>query len=104
MLCVMIGIFAFGILMGTLQSFGYFPAIEMSEITIKYYKEILLSKTFLASMSFSIYTSFISSLFSVIFGVVMAYAMVVNSSKKRIVMLLYKLPIVVPYTVAVMLV
>lgn len=101
---MLLGIFLSGISIGLLQSLGYFPAVGLRQMTLKYYKEILADPGFLASLRFSLYTAFISSVLAVIMGVLLAYSILQSKQKKGIEELVYKLPIIVPHTVAVILV
>lgn len=104
LLIVLCGIFVGGILLGLLQSFGYFKAVGLTEFTFQYYKEVLLSEGFLKSLHFSLYTSFVSSIMAIVLGVLLAYAIYQLKGKKTIVEQLYKIPIAVPHLVAALLV
>ena len=93
-----------GLFVGLLQSFGYFPVIELREFTWHYYRDIIADTGFLHSLSFSLRTSFISSVISVVLGVLFAYAIFENKNYPRIKEALYKLPIIIPHIVTVLLV
>ena len=100
-----VGIFLTGIIFGLLQSFGYFPAVGLHTLTIKYYKEIIMNANFLSSLKFSFYISFVSSMFSVILGVFFSYALIFNKkSNNGGLDGMYKLPIMVPHTIAALLI
>lgn len=101
---IILGIFTSGLIMGFAQSLGHFPAIGLRGLTLNYYKEVLLAKDFLSSLRFSLYISIVSSVFSVVLGVLLAYSIMQSKHKKGIEEALYKLPIIVPHTVAVLLV
>lgn len=90
--------------MGFLQSVGRFEAIGLTDFTLKYYKEVLTNKDFLSSFGFSIYISVISSLIAVIMGVLLAYVLLINKHKKGVEEIIYKIPIIIPHTVAALLV
>lgn len=100
-LIFIIGIFIFGILSSLLQSFGYFPAIGLYTFTLKYFKDIIKNPSFISSLKFSLYISFISSFFAVVFGVLLAYLILNNKNK---IYNIYKLPIIVPHTVVALLI
>lgn len=102
-LFVLIAIFISGIMMGLIQSFGYFKAAGLTEFTFKYYKEILTNKGFLSSLQFSLYTSFISSIIAIVCGVLLSYAILQIKGKKGIVESLYRVPVAVPHIVSVLL-
>lgn len=103
-LFIIICILGFGVVSCLLQSLGYFPTVGLEEITFKYYKEVFKSKDFIESLNFSLYTSLVSSILAVIIGVIAAYCIFVNSKRDSIVNTMYKLPIIVPHTVAALLI
>lgn len=90
--------------MGLMQSFGHFSAIGLTEFTLKYYKDVLTDKDFLLSLRFSLYISLLSSMIAVIVGVLLAYSILRSKYKKGIEDVIYKLPIIVPHSVAALLV
>ena len=101
-----IGIFIAGIVSGLLQSLGYFPAIGLTTFSLQYYRDILSSPSFLRALRFSFYTSFTSSLIAVILGVLFSYLLLYDQRRKggRLVNNIYKLPIIVPHTIAALLI
>ncbi|MFZ0444346.1 MAG: ABC transporter permease subunit [Bacillus sp. (in: firmicutes)] len=104
MLLILIGIFVTGIVLGLLQSFGYFKAIGLTDFTLKYYREVLMDSNFLSSLKFSLYTATVSSVIAVILGVLLAYSIVQMKGKKETIELLYRVPIAVPHIVAALLI
>ncbi len=90
--------------MGLVQSFGYFSVIGLKDFTLRYYFEVLTDKDFLQSLRFSFYISLISSVIAVVVGVILAYSILRSRYKKRIEKFIYKLPIIVPHTIAALLV
>ncbi|WP_338471720.1 ABC transporter permease subunit [Niallia sp. XMNu-256] len=104
MLLILIGIFVTGILMGLLQSFGYFKEVGLTEFTLKYYKEVLMDSNFLSSLKFSLYTSAVSSIIAVVLGVLLSYTILQIKGNKETVELVYRIPIAVPHIVAALLV
>jgi putative spermidine/putrescine transport system permease protein len=103
-LLIILGIFTTGIIICIAQSLGYFPVIGLKELTFKYYSEILRDKEFIASLKFSLYTSLLSSIIAVIFGVSLAYLMLQKKKDRRIEQILYSIPIVVPHIVGALLI
>lgn len=101
---VLVGIFMSGLCIGLCQSLGYFPAIGLEEFTLKYYKEVFMSKGFISSLMFSVYTSLVSSVIAVISGIILAYAILNSRYKEKIEGIVFKLPVIVPHTVAAILV
>ena len=103
MLLILIGIFVTGIVLGLLQSFGYFKVIGLTDFTLKYYREVLMDSNFLSSLKFSLYTATVSSVIAVVLGVLLAYSIVQMKGKKETIELLYRVPIAVPHIVAALL-
>jgi putative spermidine/putrescine transport system permease protein len=104
MMTVIIGIFSLGLMMALFQSVGYFPIIGLKKITLNYYREVLIHPHFIDSLKFSLYISFLSSVIAVVSGTLLAFAVFQSKHKSGLEKLLYKLPIIVPHTVAVLLV
>ena len=104
MLLILIGIFVTGIVVGLLQSFGYFKAIGLTDFTLKYYREVLTDSNFLSSLKFSLYTSTLSSIIAVVLGVLLSYSILQMKGNQETVELLYRVPIAVPHIVAALLV
>ncbi len=90
--------------MGFIQSLGHFEAVGLHEYTLRYYKEVLNSKDFLSSLGFSLYTSLVSSIIAIVLGVLLSYSILKTKSNNGLVEAIYKLPIIVPHIVAVLLV
>ena len=90
--------------MGFIQSLGYFKAVGLTELTLKYYKEVLSDKGFLSSLRFSLYTSLASSIIAIVCGVLLSYAILQVKGKKGIIESLYRIPVAVPHIVSVLLV
>lgn len=104
LLIILVLIFISGIVMAFMQSLGYFPAVGLEELTLKYYKEILTNNSFLDALKFSLYTSFVSSIISVIFGVLLAFSIYRIKGKKNHIESLYRVPVIVPHLISVLLV
>lgn len=100
LMLIMLLIFAAGLAFGTVQSFGWFPAIGLREITFEYYREVLRDPTFLGSLRFSLYTSLTASILSAVFGVGLSYV-ILTTGRKRGGPLpsLFKSPVYVPHIV-----
>lgn len=101
---ILVAIFVSGIIMGLMQSLGYFKIVGLTEFTLKYYKEVLTSRDFLLSLKFSLYTSFVSSFLAIIFGIILSYGILQIKEKKGIAEFLFRIPVVVPHIVSVLLV
>lgn len=102
-LAIISSVFISGLVMGFLQSLGHFSVIGMRQFTFKYYKEVFMDKGFIESLKFSLYISLVSSVTAVMAGVLLAYSILGNKHKKGIEQILYKLPVIVPHSVAALL-
>ncbi|MBM7556408.1 ABC transporter permease [Halanaerobacter jeridensis] len=103
-LVVLGGLFLGGVVLGVLQSFGYFPLIGLNNFTFEYYTEMLSSPEFLDALGYSLYISVVSSVLAAVIGVFLAYQLAKLPKKHTLVKLIYKLPIVVPHIIATLLV
>jgi len=101
---IIMGIFLLGLFMGLFQSLGYFKAVGLTDITLKYYKEVLNSKDFISSLGFSFFISAVSSTIAVVMGVVLAYSIVKSNKKEKLAGMIFNIPISVPHVVAVIMV
>lgn len=101
---IIVSILGVGIINSLSQSLGYFPTVGLNEITLKYYKEVLISKEFIESLKFSLFTCTISSLIAEFIGVSLAYIIFMHKKRSKILDVIYKMPIIIPHTVAVLLI
>ncbi|MBN2897622.1 MAG: ABC transporter permease subunit [Clostridia bacterium] len=97
-------VFIGGLSMGLAQSFGYFPAIGLREVSLKYYMMVFSNPEFKSALTFSLYTSFVSSVLSVLVGLLLAYLLLKSGVSDRLSSMLYRLPIVVPHAIAALLI
>lgn len=97
---VLLGVlFIFGVLNGIVQSFGYIPAFDLTNITLDYYIEILNNPTFLDSLKVSLQISIISSVLAVILGTILTAALVYTEHTEGKVIQVIKLAILIPHTI-----
>nr|WP_207731404.1 ABC transporter permease subunit [Clostridium botulinum] len=101
---IIVSILGVGIINCLSQSLGYFPTVGLNEITLKYYKEVLTSREFVESLKFSLFTCILSSLIAEFIGVVLAYIIFTHKKRSKILDVIYKIPIIIPHTVAVLLI
>lgn len=97
-------IFALGICNVLIQSVGYIPAFGMRDITLDYYRAVLLDPYLFASVKTSLYTALVSSVISVVIGVIICSALVSVggfSSRRFLSKMkgLIRIPILVPHTI-----
>ncbi len=98
-LIIIAGILIPGVINALLQSLGYYPALDMREVTFKYYKQVLSDKDFLISLKFSLLISLTSSCLALVFGTALAYSVYRSTKRKTLEKLIFKLPIIVPHTI-----
>ena len=97
---VLLGVlFIFGVLNGIVQSFGYIPAFDLTNITLDYYIEILNNPTFLDSLKVSLQISIISSVLAVILGTILTAALVYTGHTEGKIIQVIKLAILIPHTI-----
>lgn len=97
---VMVFIFAAGLVLGVVESLGYFPAIGLYDLTLDYYKQVLHDETFLTSLRFSLYTSLTASVLSAVLGVALSWLILTTNRKKgRPLPGLFRAPIYVPHVI-----
>lgn len=101
---ILFSVFSIGIIVCMLQSLGYFPLIGLNEITLNYYKQILTDTTFIKSFLFSLSTCAISSIISVVGGVMIAYMLIRDNKYSKFRKSLIRLPIIIPHIVVVLLI
>ncbi|MDN5332561.1 MAG: putative spermidine/putrescine transport system permease protein [Tepidanaerobacteraceae bacterium] len=93
-----------GIYSALQQSLGYFPAAGLDDFSFRYYIEVLKNPDFLRGLLFSFYIAFVSSSLAVILGIFLAVLHIHSPQKDGLSNYLYRLPIIVPHTIAVLLV
>lgn len=101
---LLFSVFSIGIIVCMFQSLGCFPLIGLNEISLDYYKEILRDATFIKSFLFSLSTCAISSIVSVVGGVMIAYMLIRDNKYSKFRKSLIRLPIIIPHIVVVLLI
>lgn len=97
---VLLGVlFISGVINGIVQSFGYIPAFDMTNLTLDYYIEILNNPTFLDSLKVSLQISIISSILSVILGTILTATLVYTGNTEGNAIQVIKLAILIPHTI-----
>lgn len=79
------------------QSLGYIPAFGLTQITTEYYRQVLTSQTFLASLAVSLRIALFSAVAATVLGVLVCAALV--GCRKQGIVHVVRLPILVPHTV-----
>lgn len=101
---ILISILIIGMGNAFIQSLGYIPALGLEEIGFQYYKELLGNSNFFDSLALSTFICLISSILSMILGVLICAAMVYRRTKKQGLHKMIRLPILIPHTVTALLV
>lgn len=100
MLVFLVGIFLLGLVLGLVESFGYFPAIGLRTFTLEFYEKIFRDPTVLQSLRFSLYTALTSSLLSAALGVLLSWLILkTNRRRGRPLPGVYRTPIYVPHVI-----
>lgn len=89
-------VFFVGIFGAFIQSLGYFPIIGMNEISLKYYMEIFSNDSFMKNLIFTLYTTGVSSIISILLGIILSVIIISLNTRGEIV---FKLPIIIPHIV-----
>lgn len=97
---VFLGIlFIYGIINALIQSLGYIPAFNLTNISLNYYLELLSNPTLLDSLKLSLTISIVSSLLSVILGIILTATLVYTGHTEGRVIQVIKLAIIIPHTI-----
>lgn len=85
------------------QSLGVIPTLGLTKPTLKYYFEVLGNADIMKSMAFSLYIALVSSVIASVLGVALAYCLY-KATNNKFHRILYRLPIIIPYTVMALMV
>ncbi|MFP4430509.1 MAG: ABC transporter permease [Spirochaetota bacterium] len=91
-------LFGGGLLLGVLQSFGLWAPGGEGELSLSAYRSVFSRPAFLASLVLTLGVSVAATAGAVALGV--AFALVLRESRRRSLLLLFQLPLTVPYLVA----
>ncbi len=93
-------LFAGGVLLGLIQSFGYMPVIGLEDPNLDAYSSVFRDEQFIASLLLTLWVSFAATLLTIVFSILTALALRRSFSGKPVVTFLYQLPITIPHIVA----
>ena len=91
-------LFSGGLFVALVQSFGYLPAIGMTDVNLGAYREVLGSREFLNSLALTFYVAGASTVISTVLAVLAALAL--RRANGRISAVVFQLPITIPHLVA----
>lgn len=86
------------------QSTGYMPVFGMYDVSLRYYVQLFTNARFMSSLWYTFYIAIVSSVLSVTLGVLVAFAVDKARSGDKLSYTLYKIPIIIPHIVVVILV
>ncbi len=92
-------LFLLGIGNALVQSFGYIPSFDMTDFTLRYYKEIIQKSIFMNSIRVSFVIALVSSVLATVFGVLLCAVLVYTGNTRGKTLQIIKLPILIPHTV-----
>lgn len=82
-----------------LISFGLFKEVGLESFTSHFYRQVLVDKTFISSLIFSLQISVVSSLLAVILGIFLSYGIFTS----KVYDIYLKLPVILPHIIAAIL-
>ena len=103
-LMIMVFIFFGGLAQAFLQSLGYLPVFGMNDFTLDYYRQVINDARFISSLRYTFYIALLSSLLSVILGVILAFIVRNLGLGGGFSFKLYRVPIIMPHIVVVILI
>jgi len=86
-----------------MQSFGYLPQFGMSRLSCEHYRAALSQGRFVTSLCHTLCLSLASAALSVLFGLAIAFLIRRTGSERSFLYTLYKVPIILPHLVVVIL-
>ena len=95
-----------GLLEVMIESMGFIPTLGLTQLSLNHYREILENPDLLGSLGYSLYLAFVSASLSTVFGVFIAYKMVIseNGTMKKLTTKILQAGIVLPYLYVVFLI
>ena len=82
-----------------MQGLGYMPALGLNKISLDYYKEVFLNPEFSSSLLLSLYISLVSTIFSVVIGVLICASLIKTNKAEKFYRSVLRIPILTPHIV-----
>ena len=102
---VFLVLFVGALMMALLQSFGYAPIYGINDFpTLRYYEEMINDYGFRISIVYTFYYALVPTITGTIFSIYLALALRKKFGQKTSFQFIYKLPLMIPYLVGVVLV
>jgi putative spermidine/putrescine transport system permease protein len=93
-------LFGGGLLLGLLQSLGYFPVIGMKQLTLRYHLAVLTDANFWQSLWLTMRIAFWATLFSCLLAIVTALVLRQRFAGSQTATFFYQIPLPIPHLVA----
>ena len=103
-LLIMCLMYVGGLVQAIVQSLGYLPAFGMNDVSLDHYRRVLTDFRFVSSIQYTFYIALISSLSSVLLGVIAAFIMHKARRGNKVSFFLFKIPIAIPHLVVIVMV
>lgn len=97
---VLILLFGGGMVIGIGQSFGYFPAIGLTDFTFQHYIDAITDRNFVQSLWLTFRIAFWSTLLSCIFAILFAMVLRETFTGSQFWTFLFQVPLPIPHLVA----
>ena len=94
-----LALFGGGLVLGLIQSLGYWPAAGMQSLTFKHFGHVLGDPDFLQSLVLTLYISVSSTVIAAAFSIVMAFFLISLTAKSRVFHFIFQIPLTVPHLV-----
>lgn len=99
---VLLVLYVGALVFSALQSFGYAPLYGINKFpTLEYYRELFATDGFWMSVGYTFYYAFVPTVVATALGVYLALIMQKRFKGSRLLRILYKLPLMVPYLVGI---
>ncbi|TVQ99679.1 MAG: ABC transporter permease subunit [Spirochaetaceae bacterium] len=92
-------LFAGGIGLALVQSLGYLPALGMRTVSAGAFVTVLTSRGFLRSLGLTLWVAAVSTVLTVLFGLITALVLRRRLRNSRLIRFLYQIPLTVPHLV-----
>ncbi len=92
-------LFAGGIMLALVQSLGYLPALGMRTLSGDAFIAVLTSRGFLRSLGLTLWVASVSTVLTVLFGLITALVLRRRLRNSRLIRFLYQIPLTVPHLV-----
>lgn len=101
-LCVLVFLFAGALFIALLQSLGFAPWLGINEFPdMRYFKALLTDHAFWHALALTLYYACVATIIALLLGVALAMALIKIFPGKALYKYIYKLPLMIPYSVGI---